>query len=109
MKLLIRFLSLIICVCLIAGGAYLAYTETMKNEEMFADWDAVMNTPFIPGTEETQPEGDEQTPEGDEQTPEGGEQTPEGDEQTPEGNEQTPEGDEQTPGGNEPLPDGSGE
>lgn len=43
-----RILALVIGIGLLAGGAYHAYTETMANEEMFADWEKVEAMPWIP-------------------------------------------------------------
>ena len=108
-NLLIRLLSFIICLGLLAGGAILSFVLTIENEDLMKSWQEVQETPWLPALEnapeggEQAPEGGEQTPEGGEQTPEGGEQTPEGGEQTPEGGEQTPEGGEQTPEGNDPV------
>ena len=90
-NLLIRLLSLIICLLLLAGGAFLSFILTIENEDLMKSWQEVQETPWLPALENA-PESEEQAPEGGEQTPEGGEQTPEGGEQTPEGGEQTPEG-----------------
>ncbi len=100
-SLLLRLLSFIICLGLLAGGAILSFVLTMENEDLMKSWQEVQEAPWLPALD-NDPEG-EQTPEGGEQTPEGGEQTPEGGEQTPEGGEQTPEGGEQTPEGNDPV------
>ena len=64
-----RILALVIGLALLAGGAYLTYTETMANEEMFADWEKMLAMPFIPedkpateengGEESTTPEDGE--------------------------------------------------
>ena len=100
-KLLIRLLSLVICVGLLAGGAYLAYIKTMENEEFFSDLSDIGDADWVAGV--GQYDNDDETPEGDNQTPEGGDQTPEGGDQTPEGGDQTPEGGDQTPEGDAPI------
>ena len=100
-NLLIRLLSFIICLGLLAGGAILSFILTMENEDLMKSWQDVQEASWLPALENNS-EG-EQAPEGGEQPPEGGEQTPEGGEQTPEGGEQTPEGGEQTPEGNDPV------
>ena len=91
-NLLIRLLSFIICLGLLAGGAILSFILTMENEDLMKSWQDVQEASWLPALEndsegEQPPEGGEQPPEGGEQPPEGGEQTPEGGEQTPEGND----------------------
>ena len=100
-NLLIRLLSFIICLGLLAGGAILSFVLTIENEDLMKSWQEVQEASWLPALENDS-EG-EQTPEDGEQPPEGGEQAPEGGEQTPEGGEQTPEGGEQTPEGNDPV------
>ena len=44
---LIRILSLIICVALLAGGAYITYLETTENEKLASDWKEVESAEWI--------------------------------------------------------------
>lgn len=48
-KLLIRILSFVICIGLLVGGAILSFNETKKNDELSADFDDIMQTPWIAG------------------------------------------------------------
>ena len=51
-NLLIRILSFVICLGLLAGGIFLTITETMKNDEMKSDWSEAMETPWLPAVED---------------------------------------------------------
>ncbi len=69
-----RILALVIGLGLLVGGAYLTYTETMANEEMFADWNRMWAMPFIPEDKPAVEEGEstptEEQQGGDATTPE---------------------------------------
>ena len=48
-NLIIRLVSFVVCILLIVGGVMLSIDATKKNEELTADWQDVMETPFVPG------------------------------------------------------------
>lgn len=59
-NLLIRILSLIICVGLLVGGAILSYNATMENDEFMSDLDDISEAQWIAGIEDSA--GQEQIP-----------------------------------------------
>ena len=59
-NLLIRILSLIICVGLLVGGAILSYNATMENDEFRSDLDDISEAQWIAGIEDAA--GQEQIP-----------------------------------------------
>ncbi len=50
-NLLIRLISFTICICLLVGGAMLSYNATKDNEKLAADWQDVVETPWLAGVE----------------------------------------------------------
>lgn len=76
MNLLIRLISLIVCLGLLVGGAILTYTETMKNDKFFDSFEEINNAEWIPGINETEDETEDET--GDQTGDETGDETGDG-------------------------------
>ncbi len=95
-KLLWKLFTLILCIGILAGGAYLSYYMT-DFDAIVSDFNEVMAAPWISnldidfGGEET-PDSGEETPDNGEETPDNGEETPDSGEETPDNSEQNPEG-----------------
>ena len=79
---LIRILSFVICLALLAGGVILTVSFTMDNDDLKADFQDISDAPWIP--EYTEADDENQTPEGGDENLEGGEENPESGEENPE-------------------------
>lgn len=114
-KLLLKLISLIICAGILAGGAYLSYTQS-DFDKVKSDWDKIFSSPLFSelnnGDEvenpDNNPEGDDpaspdETPEGEDPADPNG--TPEGEEPTNPG--ENPEGEEPTNPEDNPSDEGS--
>ena len=91
-NLIIRLVSLAICLCLLIGGAMISFTLTKENEELHADIADIVETPLIPEpeTSSTEDSSEEEIPSEDETPSE--DEIPSGD-KTP-SEDETPSGDE---------------